>query len=68
MENIELHLEGNRLVIEIDLAQELGQSATGKSIIIATSGGNISVPGTEEIKLGLNVYRPVPVSRLTRRV
>lgn len=59
MENIEFQLEGSRLLIAIDLNQELGESASGKSMIIATTGGNVSVPGHEEIKIGLNVYRPV---------
>lgn len=66
MENIEFEVQGDQLVIVIDLSQELGQSASGKSVIIATTGGNVSVPGHEEVKIGLNVYRPV-VARPARR-
>jgi len=58
MQNIDFELQGNNLVITIDLTRELGESASGKSIIIATTGGNVSVPGYEDVKVGLNVYRP----------
>ncbi len=60
MQNVSLQVEGTNLIITVDLAQELGASSSGKSIIIATTGGNvpIAVPGQDEIKLGLNVYRP----------
>ena len=57
-ENVQMRLEGSILVIEIDLSQSLGLSSSGKSEIIASTGGNISVPGQEEVKIGLNVYRP----------
>ena len=57
-ENVQMRLEGSILVIEIDLSQSLGPSASGKSEIIASTGGNVSVPGREEVKVGLNVYRP----------
>ena len=60
MQNVEFQVQGNLLVITVDLAQELGVSASGKSIIIASTGGNVSVPGYEDVKVGLNVYRPQP--------
>lgn len=58
MENVQVELNGNLLVITVDLSQTLGVSASGKSEIIATTGGNVSLPGHEEVKVGLNVYRP----------
>lgn len=67
MENVQLEVQGQQLVITVDLDQELGESISGKSVMIATTGGNISVPGFEEIKLGLNVYRPVQAARSVRR-
>lgn len=57
-ENVSMHVQGSILVIEIDLSQTLGLSASGKSEIIASTGGNISVPEHTEVKVGLNVYRP----------
>lgn len=58
MENVEMQLNGSVLVIMVDLSQTLGVSQSGKSEIIASTGGNVSVPGHEEVKVGLNVYRP----------
>jgi hypothetical protein len=60
MQNVSVQLEGNLLVLTVDLDQEVGMSSTGKSILIATTGGDasVAVPGYDEIKVGLNVYRP----------
>jgi hypothetical protein len=40
----------------VDLTKEFGPSSSGKTIIIASTEGNIAVPEREE-KIGLNVYR-----------
>ena len=56
MKNIEMKVEGDQLIITVDLSKRFGKSSSGKSIIIASSEGNQSVPGKEEIKIGLNVY------------
>lgn len=52
-----MKVEGNILKIEIDLTREFGPSSSGKTIIIASTEGNVSIPGAEEKKIGLNVYR-----------
>ena len=57
MKNVEMKLEENILTIKVDLTKEFGPSASGKTIIIASTEGNISVPDKEEIKIGLNVYK-----------
>lgn len=57
MKNVEMRLEGNKLTIEVDVTKEFGLSSSGKSLIIASTDGNVSIPGKEEIKIGLNVYR-----------
>ena len=57
MKNVETNVEHGKLVITVDLATELGPSSTGKSIIIATTEGNVDVPGAPDVKFGLNVYR-----------
>lgn len=68
MENITFEADGSQLVIVIDLSRELGFSKSGKSVIIATTSGNVSLPGHEEIEIGLNVYRPiVAAARPARR-
>ena len=56
MKNIEMTTEGNILTIKVDLSQRFGQSSSGKSTIIASTEGNQSVPGHEDIKIGLNIY------------
>lgn len=56
MKNVEMSMSGSILTIKVDLSKEFGPSASGKTIIIASTEGNISVPDREE-KVGLNVYR-----------
>lgn len=56
MKNLDMKVTGKILTIRIDLGQTHGLSASGKSTIIASSEGNVSVPGHEAIKLGVNVY------------
>ncbi len=56
MKNVQMMVDGSILTIKVDLSKEFGPSASGKTIIIATTEGNVSVPDREE-KVGLNVYR-----------
>lgn len=57
MKNVEMKLEGDILTIKVDVTKEFGPSSSGKTIIIASTEGNISIPDKEEVKIGLNVYR-----------
>jgi len=56
MKNIEMNIDGDILTIKVDLSKTFGKSGSGKSTIIASTEGNVSVPGKEEVKIGLNVY------------
>ncbi len=56
MKNVEMSVDGNILTIKVDLTQEFGPSSSGKTIIVASTEGNASVPGRDE-KVGLNVYK-----------
>ncbi len=56
MKNIEMNVTGDVLTIKVDLSKTFGKSSSGKSTIIASTEGNISIPGKEEVKIGLNVY------------
>jgi len=49
-------VEGNTLIIKVDLSKEFGPSSSGKTIIIASTEGNVSIPDRDE-KIGLNVYK-----------
>ncbi|RMH32546.1 MAG: hypothetical protein D6690_13745 [Nitrospirae bacterium] len=59
MKNVEMTVNGNLLTITVDLSKEFGPSSSGKTIIIASTEGNVPVPGREE-KIGLNVYKKKP--------
>ena len=56
MTNVEMSVDADILTIKIDLSKEFGPSKSGKTIMIATTSGNVTVPGREEI-IGLNVYK-----------
>ena len=54
--NVVGKIEGDLLILTIDLTQNFGPSSSGKSTIIATTSGNVAIPGTSA-KLGLNLYK-----------
>jgi len=55
--NVEMKVvEGSKLVITVDLAQPGQVSSSGKSLVIGSTEGNVSVPDKPEVKVGLNVY------------
>jgi hypothetical protein len=56
MKNVEMTVDGDVLTLNIDLSKEFGPSKSGKTIIVASTEGNKSVPGRTE-KVGLNIYR-----------
>ena len=56
MKNVQMTVQGNILTITVDLSKEFGPSSSGKTTIIASTEGNVSVLDREE-KVGLNVYR-----------
>ena len=56
MKNVEMTVEGTLLTIKVDLSKEFGPSSSGKTIIIASTEGNVTIPNRDE-KVGLNVYR-----------
>ncbi|MGC8540227.1 MAG: hypothetical protein ACP5QA_06305 [Phycisphaerae bacterium] len=59
MKNVDFKVEGDILTIKVDLSKQFGPSASGKTIIIASTEGNVTVPDRDE-KIGLNVYRKKP--------
>ena len=56
MKNVEMTVDGETLIIQVDLSKNFGPSKSGKTIMIASTEGNVSDPEREE-KIGLNVYR-----------
>ena len=54
--NIKVTVEGDKLTMVVDLSKDDGLSKSGKSVMIATTSGNMMVPGRESIRIGLNVF------------
>lgn len=57
MKNVDMKVEGDTLIIKVDLTKEFGPSSSGKTIIVASSEGNQTIEYKDGYKLGLNVYR-----------
>jgi hypothetical protein len=57
VKNVEMSVEGTVLTVKVDLSKEFGPSSSEKTIIIASTEGNVSIPGAEDKRIGLNVYR-----------
>lgn len=57
MKNVDMAVQGDTLIIKVDLSKDYGPSSSGKTVIIASTEGNIAIPDNEEIKIGLNVYK-----------
>lgn len=57
-----MSVEGDVLVIRVDLTRDFGPSSSGKTTIVASTEGNVIVEG-RDVRVGLNVYRPRPRER-----
>lgn len=58
MENVKMAVKGTVLTIEVDLAHRGAKSSTGKTTRVASTEGNIAIPGYSDadLKVGLNVF------------
>ena len=56
MINVHTAMEKGKLIIVVDLAQRHGPSKSGKTTVIATTGGNVMVDANSGATMGLNVY------------
>ena len=54
-ENVQVEVKDGKAIITIDLSHRGKLSSSGKSIIVASTGGNQIIPGTQVV-LGLNAY------------
>lgn len=58
MKNVEMKVDGNILTITVDISQDHGPSKSGKTTVIASTLGNVSLTTpNEKIKIGLNIYK-----------
>lgn len=56
--NVTGEMDGNTLVLRIDITKRFGESKSGKSETIATTSGNVKVATPKgDITLGLNLYK-----------
>jgi len=67
LKNVDMTVEGNILTIKVDLSKEFGPSSSGKTIIIASTEGNVSVADRDE-KVGLNDQRQLEFPPATIRI
>lgn len=58
MKNINMKITGDKLTIEVDLSKNFGKSKSGKSVVVASTNGNIVLAYKDSMKLGLNLYKP----------
>ena len=62
-DSIEMNVQDGILTLKIDTTKDIGPSASGKTIMIASSGGNKKInvgdetSGDNFIMLGLKLYR-----------
>lgn len=56
-ENVNVEVKDGKAVITIDLTKTFGRSASGKSITVASTKGNVVLDGTGGVTLGLNAYK-----------
>jgi len=51
-----MSIDGNILTIKVDISKRYGPSNSGKTIVIASTAGNVGAPENPAVKIGLNVY------------
>lgn len=54
--NIQASVQNGILTLTVDLSKRIGPSASGKTTIVATSGGNQKIEGGDGVIIGLNLY------------
>lgn len=57
MDNVNLEVDGNTLIIKINLTMGLGPSKSGKTDMIATTHGAVKVPDHPGTYIGVNCYK-----------
>lgn len=57
--NVEMQVIGTKLVITVDLTQNHGPSSSGRSVIVASTGGTVYLDdeGFPGVGIGLNVFK-----------
>lgn len=53
---INVEVKGNIVTLSFDVTERHGMSSSGKTEIVASTSGNVRIPGHENVFLGLNAY------------
>ncbi len=56
MKNVKASVKGSILTLTIDLSEKGEASASGKSIVIASTKGNVELKDAPGVNVGVNVY------------
>jgi len=57
MQNVEMKVEGQKLVLTVDLSKSHGPSSSGKTTIVGSTQGNQLIPGHPGVFVGVNVFK-----------
>lgn len=60
MTNVTAKVTGDKLTLTVDLKKDFGPSKSGKTVKVASTGGNVKIDGHDDFRLGLNVYKYPP--------
>ena len=55
MRNLTMTRSGDTLTITMDMSQDLGPSSSGRTTMIASTEGNVTVEGPEGAKIGFKI-------------
>lgn len=62
MENVDIRIEDEKLILTIDLRREIGISKTGRSVLIGSSAGNVTIwqDGAARVeKINISCFRAI---------
>ncbi len=57
VKNVTHRVEGTKLIIEVDTTQNFGPSSSGKTNMVASSGGFLKIDQVPGLSLSLNVCK-----------
>jgi hypothetical protein len=66
MRNLKIEVNGDEVTLRFSLQDTVGMSATGKNMLVASTGGNVPCPGNEDVRIGLNVFRPPTLEEISQ--
>ncbi len=58
-QNIKAIIKDNVLIMYVDMSTEIGPSKTGKSFLVASTGGAANITGLPKTKANILIYKPV---------